>query len=203
MKSTLEMGKIDDKTNEMRKTKAPWSISEDSIAFMRDFISKLDKPRVLEIGTYHGYSAMNFSKAAKEVVTIEIDMEAFEIAKKNLAIAKNVTCFLGDAINLIPTFGKFDVIFLDGAKKQYIDYLKKSIEALNYSGVIFADNTISHKNELKEFFNYLKSSGLIWKELNLGRGLVMITRSKLTEILINNHLLKFAAGEKSGKKAGT
>lgn len=191
------MGKTEKLIEAMRKNKEPWMISEDSIAFMCDFVSKLEKPRVLEVGTYHGYSALHFSRVSKDVVTIEASEEGHEIAKNNLKIAKNVKCILGDAKEEIGRHGKFDVIFLDAMKSEYATYLQEGLKVLNHNGVVFADNTISHKDEMDEFFEYLKKSELVWKELKLGRGLVMITRNKLTEILITSHLLKFLKGKQS------
>ena len=72
---------------------------------------------------------------------------------------------------------KFDIIFIDGRKSEYKKYLILSLRLLNKDGLIFVDNTLSHKAKLNEFFEYLKKSKLDYKELDIGKGLMMIKRS--------------------------
>jgi predicted O-methyltransferase YrrM len=59
-------------------------------------------------------------------------------------------------------------------KKEYKEYLILCLALINKNGLIYADNTISHKNKMNNFFDYLRSSKLEWKELGLGKGLIEI-----------------------------
>ena len=110
---------------------------------------KSKKPsRILEIGTAVGYSGMIMMSAfdGSELVTIEKDTVSAEIAKENFEYTDcinraNIIC--GDAIDILPCLeGKFDFIFLDGPKGQYIKYLPYLIDLLNDGGILFSDNVL-------------------------------------------------------------
>ena len=167
---------IDQKINELEKIKKPWNISKDSINYICSILSKLNKPRVLEIGTYNGYSALHLAKCAKEVVTIDMDKSAYQLAITNTNMFKNILCLEGNALNLISKLGKFDLILIDGNKSEYEEYLLSSLKALKSKGYIFVDNTISHRAELTSFFELLEKLHVYHKETNLGKGLMVIRK---------------------------
>lgn len=138
---------------------------------------KLKNPKnVLEIGTSIGYSsvwiASKLSKNAK-LITLERWHERAEIAKKFFKKAKlNINLIEGDALQIIPRLKlKFDAVFIDATKKEYLAYLKKIIKykKLNKNALIIADNTISHAHKMQDFLKYAdkKKSTTI----NIGKGL--------------------------------
>src|SRR5919206_3723660 len=98
-----------------------------------DIIKKYRPTSILEIGTLHGYSAILMGNLLPddigELVTIEIDRDLANIAIKNIekaGLSCKIKVICDDAINVIPTLGgyKFDLVFLDAIKTQYLRYLK-------------------------------------------------------------------------------
>ena len=68
----------------------------------------------------------------------------------------------GDALEVIPKLGyKFDLLFLDAAKNQYLQYLKLSEEAniIKNDAIIIADNVGISKNEMIDYLEYVHNSG--------------------------------------------
>lgn len=105
--------------------------------------------RVLEIGTYAGYSAICMARALPadgQLVTIEINDEIEWLSSKYFAKAglqDRIVPIVGDATEVIPTLdGQFDLIFIDGDKTEYISYFEASLQKLAPDGLIVADNVI-------------------------------------------------------------
>ena len=127
------------------------------------------KPRkILEIGTLYGYSAILMSSILPEenggkVVTIEVDKESANIARKNIegaALANKVDVILGDALEIIPKLhGKFDMVFLDGTKEEYFKYLKLVEKNLEKGAVVVADNVGIFETSMYDYLEYVRNSG--------------------------------------------
>jgi len=122
--------------------------------------------RVLEVGTLVGYSAILMAKnldSDARLVTIEIDTEEAEIAKKNIAqanLAHIIQVIVGDAKKVIPRLrGKFDFVFIDAEKTEYLDYLKAVESHLHKGSVVVADNAGRFAKEMKNYLTYVRSSG--------------------------------------------
>lgn len=166
------------KIAELEKTRSNWFVHNTTMQFMRQLLHLFNGKRVLEIGTHVGFSALCFSLDAKEVVTIEKDKIFLKEARKNLAIADNITLLEGNALNILTTLQEknelFDFIFIDALKPEYQDYVTLSLPLLSEKGGIFADNTISHKEKLFGFFTYLNQNNIFHKEIGIGNGLLMI-----------------------------
>ena len=115
-------------------------------------VVKLYEPKnILEIGTAIGYSGTIMLKSSKEsqLTTIELDEKNFKMAEENFKsfkLSNRVTQLSGDAYvvleELATTFHKYDFIFLDGPKGQYIKYLPIIKRLLNDGGILFADNVL-------------------------------------------------------------
>ena len=178
MDKVYEMKQVFKVIDELEDRRIMPYISRDSIEFI-SMICRIARPEnVLEIGTMHGYSSLWLSLYAKEVTALEINAESAAIARENFkkADCNNVNIILGDAIEILKKLdNKFDIILIDAMKSQYKQYLELSLKLLNKNGLIFADTTISHKEDLKELFDFLERSSLYYKELNLGRGLMVIS----------------------------
>jgi predicted O-methyltransferase YrrM len=122
--------------------------------------------RVLELGTCIGYSAvliaMNLPDDG-EVVTIEIDPVSARMAGANIKKAglfDKVKILVGDAAEIVPTLdGKFDMVFLDTAHYELLDYLKKCERLLKKGGVVFTDNVKMFAYGMKDFLGYIRNSG--------------------------------------------
>lgn len=107
--------------------------------------------RILEIGTAIGYSGSQMLLANKNstLVTIEKNEKMYEISKNNfsrLGLNDRVIQLNGDAkdilADLVEQKEKFDFVFLDGPKGQYLSYLPLLETLLNDGGIIFADDVL-------------------------------------------------------------
>ena len=113
-------------------------------------ISKLIKPKkVLEIGTYTGYSAICIAEGMNKngiIHTIDKNEELNTIQKKYFkksGLENNIIQYNGCALDIIPKIEeKFDLIFIDADKENYINYFNLVIDKLNKNGVILADNVL-------------------------------------------------------------
>jgi predicted O-methyltransferase YrrM len=116
---------------------------------------------ILEIGTSNGYSTFWLSLAAAEckarVISIEVDDSRFAMARENLKNKQNVHLIHDKAENVIPKLEtKFDFVFIDAGKINYIDYLRLLLPILNEKALIVADNVISHQHTVKEYLDFIK-----------------------------------------------
>lgn len=103
--------------------------------------------RILEIGTATGYSGlvMLLNSSAK-LYTVDFDGEALEKARENFArfgVSSRTEILEGDASDIIPMIeGRFDLIFLDGPKGRYYEFLPYLIKLLPEGGVLLCDNVL-------------------------------------------------------------
>ncbi|MEG6585617.1 O-methyltransferase [Dendrosporobacter sp. 1207_IL3150] len=104
---------------------------------------------ILEIGTAIGYSALKIAQYAPDkarIVTVELDKERITAAKHFIseanaeAVIQLVEGDAGEVVSNLP--GPFDLVFIDAAKGQYLDYFKKIENKLNNNAVIIADNVL-------------------------------------------------------------
>ena len=132
-------------------------LKDESISFIFQLCFERQPKNILEIGTYIGYSASVFLSASPNahLKTIEINEENTRLARENLKVfgdRANVIC--GDAKDVIKDLEnnneKFDFIFLDGPKGQYIKYFPILKNLLNLNGVLVADNVYFHGMVKKE-----------------------------------------------------
>ncbi|MCC6796996.1 MAG: class I SAM-dependent methyltransferase [Candidatus Hydrogenedentes bacterium] len=105
--------------------------------------------RVLEVGTFTGYSALCFAEGLPDdgqVITCDIDPEATAMAKKYWSQSpdgKKIELRLGPAIETIASLdGPFDLVFLDADKQNYINYYEAALPKVPAGGLIVADNVL-------------------------------------------------------------
>ena len=106
--------------------------------------------RVLEIGTFVGYSTLCFAEGLEEngeVHTIEIDDELEDYVRSNLALSEygnKIKLHIGDAVQIIPGFedGSFDLAFIDADKELYWEYFEATLPKIRKGGFILVDNTL-------------------------------------------------------------
>ncbi len=123
-----------------------------------EFISRMIQPdRILEIGTFTGYSGICLSKGLKpggKIITIDINEELTPMVKKYLALEKVENLFdirIGKAIEIIPTLDEiFDLVFIDADKINYSNYFELVIDKVRNGGWILADNTLWEGHVLDE-----------------------------------------------------
>ena len=134
---------------EARKDGVP-IIRKEMESFLRVMLS-IEKPmRILELGTAVGYSAILMSEYIDEkgqIITIENYDKRIPIAKENIKKAgrENVIKLLeGDAMEIMPTLesNRFDFVFMDAAKAQYIHFLPEVLRLMKKDGVLITDNVL-------------------------------------------------------------
>ena len=112
------------------------------------FICKMINPaRVLEIGTFTGYSAINLALGSECMVhTIEVNPELETIIRKYLkeaGIENKVTLHFGDALKIIPGLKEtWDLVFIDADKPNYLRYYNMVFPMVRQGGWIIADNAL-------------------------------------------------------------
>ena len=113
-------------------------------------LSKLIRPvNILEIGTYTGYSALCLSEGMQEngcLHTIDIKEELIDFQRKYFDKSpwgKQIFQHLGDATTIIPKLElKFDLVFIDADKENYLNYFELILPKMNKGGVILSDNVL-------------------------------------------------------------
>lgn len=131
-------------------------MQKDGIEFLTNYIKEHNVKKILEIGCAIGYSAIRMCLVHDDisVVTVERDESRYKEAIKNIKefnLEKRINVIFDDAFN-VDLSDKFDLIFIDAAKSQYIKFFEKFKNNLSNNGVIASDNLDFH--------------GLVHKDLN-------------------------------------
>ena len=135
-------------------------------------IRKHKAKTALEIGTLSGYSAIliasllpnDGSRKKAVVTTIEIDKKIARVAMKNVqkaGLSDKIDIMIGDAIETIPKLDqKFDLLFLDAAKDEYLRYLKLAEQKnLHKGSIVVADNVGVSEMQMLDYLEYVRNSG--------------------------------------------
>lgn len=162
-------------------------IIESEVKKFLDIIIRIKKPlKILEIGTAIGYSSIVMKLASKEakITTIEINEDSYMIARKNIDIfgfQNDIHCILGDANEVLELLDdQFDVIFMDAAKGQYINFYDKSIDLLKVGGVLICDNILFRGMVAEEKYKNIRH-----RKITIVRRL-----AEFLEILYKDHRFK-------------
>jgi len=193
----LELGKI---KQEALEEHIP-IIMDDTLEVLDNVLSEIKPKRILEIGTAVGYSAICFTKFLQPhglIDTIERDERRYAQAKINIKRAEvedKINLFLGDAVEILPTFNdEYDVVFIDAAKGKYPFFLEHALRLLSKNGVIIADNVLykgyvmgdynKHKQRtavrnLREYIKEIRENPLLDTQiLEVGDGLAISKRTR-------------------------
>jgi predicted O-methyltransferase YrrM len=134
-----------------------------------EFLSVMVKPStILEIGTYTGYSAICLAKGLKpggKLYTIEINDELREFSNsyfKKAGFEKTIVQITGKAQDIIPGINQmFDLVYIDGDKREYTDYYNIIIGKTNPGGFIIADNILWGEKVLEKNSKDPQTRGII------------------------------------------
>ena len=154
---------------------------------MKNIIKELKPEKALEIGTLQGYSAILIAiniliqKVGKKkmnidfennssgpiIFTLEKDGEMAQIARSNIensGLSDKIHLINGDGLKEIPKLKskyKFDMVFLDATKNEYLKYLQliEQHGLLNKRAVVVADNVIMYEDEMEDYLDYVRNSG--------------------------------------------
>lgn len=135
----MSIGKLKNLEKESIKRKIP-IIGSRKGEWLLSIIKKEKPKEILELGTANGYSGIILGSEGARLLTIELAEKSAEEAKENFKKFKiNAKVIVGDAVEVVRRLNrKFDLIFIDFAKKNYIDVLEDCIRLTNKT--IIADN---------------------------------------------------------------
>ena len=113
-------------------------------------LSKLIRPvNILEIGTYTGYSALCLCEGMQDngqLHTIDIKEELVDFQRNHFDKSpwgNQIVQHLGEAVDIIPSLDlKFDLVFIDADKENYINYFELIVPKMNKGGIILSDNVL-------------------------------------------------------------
>jgi len=124
-------------------------INRESGQLLQQVAAACQPAAILEIGTAIGYSTLLLAanmNAGGSITTIELDENRLAVAKNFLAcsdVQAQIQFIAGDAGTVVPGLaGKFDLVFIDAAKGQYLDYLHKVMDKLSSGAIVIADNVL-------------------------------------------------------------
>lgn len=131
-----------------KKNEVPISQPE-SIRMIEVLLKMMNAKKILEVGSAIGYSAIRMSCACgAEVVTIELSKEMAKIARENIqraGLEKKIELICGDAKDVLPQIkgeNEFDMIFVDAAKGQYMEFFPHCMRLLRKGGILISDNVL-------------------------------------------------------------
>ena len=123
-------------------------ITDEGIEFLTNYIKENNIKKILEIGTAIGYSAIKMAEVSEdiEITSIERDEKRYLEAVKNIkkvGLEKRITLIYNDAL-YVSLSDKYDLIFIDAAKAQSINFFERFEKNLNNHGTIITDNMKFH-----------------------------------------------------------
>ena len=117
--------------------------------FLQTLVWSLQARRVLELGTYSGYSSISMAAGLPEggeIHTCELDEEHAAFARRYIeraGLSDRITVHVGPALETVQQLdGPWDFVFIDADKEGYLDYYEAVLPKLSPRGLIAADNTL-------------------------------------------------------------
>ena len=161
------------------------------------FSCMINPSYILEIGTFTGYSAICLAEGMKpdgRLHTIEQNDETAEIAWsffEKAGIANRITLHTGNAIEIITQLDeRFDLVFIDATKKQYLEYYHAVFDKVNTGGYILVDNILWYGKpadpsicdettvQLRNFNDFVRNDVRVQKAIVQNRDGMYILRKK-------------------------
>ena len=133
---------------------------------LRILVESANAKRGIEVGSATGFGAVNmgigFERTGGHLYTLEIDPKMVKQCRENLqkvGLEKTVTCIEGDALKTLPKLeGRFDFVFIDAVKRDYLKYFKLIEPKLKPGAVIVGDNVIRSARAMEDFLDYMQKS---------------------------------------------
>jgi predicted O-methyltransferase YrrM len=137
---------------------------------IRRLIDRHRPTRALEIGSLLGYSAILIAgalPAGGRLTCLEANEYLAKFVKANVAeagLAGRVRVVVGEALRAIPLLpGRFDFVFIDARKEDYLDYLRQLEPKLTGDAVVVADNTGVFRRDVAGYLEYVRDPGGPWQ----------------------------------------
>ena len=147
-------------------------IRKEMQSFLKLLLAMQKPMRSLEVGTAVGFSAIlmaQYAPADCKIVTIENYEKRIPVAKENFKRAgkdEQITLLEGDAMQILPTLsGEFDMIFMDAAKGQYINFMPDILRLLKSGGVLVSDNVLQDGDIIESHYVVERRNRTIYKRM--------------------------------------
>lgn len=147
-------------------------IRKEMQSFLKLLLAMQKPKRILEVGTAVGFSAIlmaEYNPYPCEIVTIENYEKRIPIARENFARAEKenqITLIEGDATEVLKTLEEpFDMIFMDAAKGQYINFMPDILRLLKKDGVLVSDNVLQDGDIIESHFVVTRRNRTIHKRM--------------------------------------
>lgn len=147
-------------------------IRKEMQSFLKLLLAMQKPMRILEVGTAVGFSAIlmaQYAPADCKIVTIENYEKRIPVAKENFKRAgkdEQITLLEGDAMQILPTLSReFDMIFMDAAKGQYINFMPDILRLLKSGGVLVSDNVLQDGDIIESHYVVERRNRTIYKRM--------------------------------------
>ena len=147
-------------------------IRKEMQSFLRLLLAMQKPMRILEVGTAVGFSAILMAEYGPKdcsIVTIENYDKRIPIARANFEFAQKsnqITLLEGDAAEILPTLTEqFDLIFMDAAKGQYINFMDDVLRLLAVDGVLVSDNVLQDGDIIESHYIVERRNRTIYKRM--------------------------------------
>ena len=147
-------------------------IRKEMQSFLKLLLAMQKPKRILEVGTAVGFSAIlmtEYNPYPCELVTIENYEKRIPIARENFVRAgkeNQITLIEGDATEVLKTLEEpFDMIFMDAAKGQYINFMPDILRLLKKDGVLVSDNVLQDGDIIESHFVVTRRNRTIHKRM--------------------------------------
>lgn len=147
-------------------------IRKEMQSFLKLLLAMQKPMRILEVGTAVGFSAIlmaQYAPADCKIVTIENYEKRIPVAKENFKRAgkdEQITLLEGDAMQILPTLsGEFDMIFMDAAKGQYINFMPDILRLLKSGAVLVSDNVLQDGDIIESHYVVERRNRTIYKRM--------------------------------------
>lgn len=147
-------------------------IRKEMQSFLKLLLAMQKPKRILEVGTAVGFSAIlmaEYNPYPCEIITIENYEKRIPIARENFVRAEKenqITLIEGDATEVLKTIDEpFDMIFMDAAKGQYINFMPDVLRLLKKDGVLVSDNVLQDGDIIESHFIVTRRNRTIHKRM--------------------------------------
>ena len=164
------------------------NISEQNAVFLRKLIFENNTKKLLEIWSANGYSTINFAleleKTWWHITSIDFSQIAHEEATENYKLAKVdhiISHYFWDAREIIPLLEEtYDFVFIDGLKKESLNFLQIIWDKTLPWGIIVIDDVIKFRHKMESLYTYVENNSLNYEVIQIDSddGIMIIKKTK-------------------------
>ena len=141
-------------------------------SFLHMFIEIMKPQKILEVGAATGFSSLLMAERSDEncrITTMEIYEPRIIKARENIAKhpqGSKIELLAGDAAEILPTLeGPYDMIFMDAAKGQYINFMPEVMRLLRAGGILISDNVLQDGDIIESHYAVTRRNRTIYKRM--------------------------------------